>query len=516
MRASTRIAVNHATRWGTTFVQGIIALALVPFFIRTLGKDGYGVVGLLIAVVGLCAMADFGLRTALVRHLADAIARADHRRFNELFSTAVFVTLTAGSGVGLLWAVLSPTFVPLFNVPPAEAAQAQWVIRWYAAVAIPLSFVLPVYGAVVFASGRSDVVDGISGGTGLIQAVALVVVLGPAHGGLAGWAVVSAGEQILRLVSLRYAAGRIVGFAHATWRLVSRDAIRRLFSASAYPFMLQLLSAASTYADPFVLTTILGPAAVAVYRAGTVLPIRIQPLFSIADQLHPFAVGYRATGQTDKFQDLLVRGTRYTVLLGILPATILGIFSEPITRFWLARALGPDYRSAARVLTAWVIVELFTTTVGGAQWPIFLAADRLRFLTWSQIPFTLLNLTLSVVLVAFTSAGVLGVVIGAIVVALVRRPMLIVYAAWACGLRVKTYVMEAYARPAVVFVVLAAVAGAWLRLGFAESLPGLIAGTAMTGFAWFLLVWCVGLTAGDRRDVRSMLAGSRLAFGLQH
>jgi O-antigen/teichoic acid export membrane protein len=245
-----------------------------------------------------------------------------------------------------------------------------------------------------------------------------------------------------------------------------------------------------------------------------VLPMRIQPLFSIADQLQPFAVAYHVTQRNAKLQDVLIRGTRYTVLLGILPCAVLGVFSEPITRFWLSGALGSDYRLAGHVLAGWVIVELLTTTAGGAQWSIFFAVNKLRFLAWSQVPLTVLNLAVSIILVAWTSVGLLGVVIGTIVLALIRRPMLIIYAARACGLSTRTYLVEAYARPAMVLVILGAVASSWLRLGLAESVLGLLAGAAATTFAWLPSVWWFGLTANDRRDVRLMLNESPATLGI--
>src|SRR5438132_1022384 len=130
---------------------------MVPLLIRFLGKDGYGIVTLLIAVVAMCAMADLGLRTTLGRQLAAELARGQHLRFNELFSSAVSVTLVAGSFAGLMWGLLAPSFIALFNLHASLAAEAQSVIQWYGAVAIPLSFVLPTYAAVIFACGRSDV-----------------------------------------------------------------------------------------------------------------------------------------------------------------------------------------------------------------------------------------------------------------------------------------------------------------------------------------------------------------------
>jgi O-antigen/teichoic acid export membrane protein len=338
-------------------------------------------------------------------------------------------------------------------------------------------------------------------------------VLGLSHLGLSGWALVTIGELIVRLLILCYVGHHLVPFWRIELQLVGRDVMRRLLSTSAYSFMLQLMQAATIYANPLVLTTLMGPSAVAIYRAGTVLPMRVQPLFSIANQLQPFAVRYHVAQRTADLQDVLIRGTRYTVLLGILPCAVLGIFAEPITRLWLSGALGSDYRLAGYVLAGWAIVELLTTTAGGAQWSIFLAVNKLRFIAWSQIPFAALNLTLSIVLVAWTSVGLLGVVIGAIAVNLIRRPMLVIYAARACGLSARTYAMNAYARPAMVFVILGGVGATWLWLGLAESLAGLVAGAAATTIAWLPSVWWLGLTAHDRQYVRLLFGESPITLG---
>ena len=92
--------------------------------------------------------------------------------------------------------------------------------------------------------------------------------------------------------------------------------------------------------------------------------------------------------------------------------------------------------------------------------------------------------------------------------------MLIIYAARACGLSTRTYLLDAYARPAMVLVILGAVASSWLRLGLAESIIGLLAGAVATTFAWLLSAWWLGLTANDRRDVRLMLDDSPVSLGI--
>jgi O-antigen/teichoic acid export membrane protein len=264
--------------------------------------------------------------------------------------------------------------------------------------------------------------------------------------------------------------------------------------------MLQVMYAIGLYADPLILTTLLGPSAVAIYRAATVLPMRIQPLVNLADHLQPFATRYYVGAQTAKLQETLIKGTRYTLLLGILPCVILGVFADSIAHIWLGRALGDDYRTVATVLRAWVIVELIGSA-GGAHWSVFQAVNKLRFLAWTQVPFAVLNVGLSCVLVAWTSVGVVGVVLGTIAAAVIRRPMLIVAAARACGLSVRTYAREAYGRPLLVLLVLAGIAFCCCGLEFLGTVQALVVGVAVTAAAWAPLTWWLGFTGEDRQTV---------------
>ena len=62
-----QIAVNTISNWGAVGIQAAIGLYMVPFMIGELGKDGYGVTGIIAAIVGFSEIADLGLRTALNR-----------------------------------------------------------------------------------------------------------------------------------------------------------------------------------------------------------------------------------------------------------------------------------------------------------------------------------------------------------------------------------------------------------------------------------------------------------------
>ena len=503
VRTSSRIAFNQVVGWAASLTQVVVGLLMVPFLIGSLGQEGFGLISLLAVLVSMSALADFGLRTALERHLAEQVANGRHQRFKELLSSALILMAGAGLLAGLGVVVLAPWLAEWFGLSPAVARDGVALIRCYGGLAIPLSFVIPVYAAVLTAHGRFDLLSGLYGLTTVVQALALVIVLGLTTLGLYGWLVVSLGDHLLRLLLLRHVGLRQAPNARTSARLFKRDAVGELFSLGWSVSAPQLAKALGAHANSFVLATVLGPAAVAVYRAGTVLPSRIQPLMSLADQLHPFATAYHASGQATRLRETLIRGTRYTLLLGILPCVVLGVFAEPIARFWLARSLGPDYRVAAQVMAGWSVVELIAYS-GGAQWPVLLAMKRLRFLVWASLPMAVLNVAVSICLVVWTSLGVNGVVVATIVIGMIWRPILIVYTARACGLDPMAYVRQAYLGPVGVVAALGSWAWLLLGLGVADSLPGLVAVVLATGLVWLALVWYVGSTQEDRDSFRQL------------
>jgi O-antigen/teichoic acid export membrane protein len=71
----------------------IIGLALVPFFLDTLGVAAYGLIPLATSITGYVTIAIDSINAAVTRFLTVDLHRSDLKRANETFNTAVFATL---------------------------------------------------------------------------------------------------------------------------------------------------------------------------------------------------------------------------------------------------------------------------------------------------------------------------------------------------------------------------------------------------------------------------------------
>jgi O-antigen/teichoic acid export membrane protein len=370
-----------------------------------------------------------------------------------------------------------------------------------------LSFTGVVFTATITSNKRFDLTNYLAIGIGVLTAVGIFAVLGLTKASFYGWAGVSLGAQILLLFLRHHVAHRIWPSLDICLAHFRKDALRPLFSLGGYLFAFKMTNLLSVRADPIIITSFFGPAGIALYNPGASLSKHSRPLVrSLAAQLHPLATAYHVTGKTQQLQAVLLRGTRYTLLMGIPVCVVLGIFAMPIMRLWLGseRFLGAAYRIPALVMTGWAVVD-FLAYAAGTQWPVLLGMNRLKFLVWTQVPAGILNLLVSIILVGYTSLGIPGIMVATVIIAAIRRPIITVYAARACGMSAGRYFMESYLRPILVLALVASV-GLALRIAVApSSLIALAACVAGVGCLWAPLCWWIGFNPADRESFRGLL-----------
>lgn len=125
-RQVLRIASNY-TRLGAMLVLGVI-LTKVQF--DWLGQDGFGLIALLMATIGLGAMSADITRQSLVRELA-AWYRRDDRRFLESYNAAYVLSAGAATltAIGFVVVIL---VIPLLKIPEEHVGAARIFAAAYA------------------------------------------------------------------------------------------------------------------------------------------------------------------------------------------------------------------------------------------------------------------------------------------------------------------------------------------------------------------------------------------------
>lgn len=498
MSTSRQIGLNIVTLWASFVLRAAIGILLVPFLIRELGRDVYGLAILLGVVVSFAEIADMGLRMALGRNLAEALAVKDQESFNRLASTAGAIWLGVGSLMAGACIAFAPAIVGFLDVPEAIHRDAVILVMAFAGGSVLLAFIQPIFTAILSSSNRFDIVNKLDAAFGLTTGILLFVTISLTDYGIYAWAAVMFGGKIVFLAIKAVAAWKLVPSFRLSARLVDWQSFGKLFSLSGYLFFLKLTNLLSMMADPIVLSRFLGPSSLALYQPGLMLSSRVRPLVQVlANQLYPVTTKFHATGDDNRMKVTLFIGTRITLCMGIGVFAILGVFSQDICRIWLEGTLGDDYKIAGYILLGWALVDLFQAAAG-SQWPVMIGKNRVRFLVFTQFPLALLNIAASVYLVGYTELGVVGIIIPTVLIGGFRRILTTLYVSYLLRLPLREYLREAYLRPLGVFLALIPVTVVIAQYHPSGILVELMIKAVLVGLLWSLLVYVLGFTKSER------------------
>ena len=508
-----QVVVNVFSLWLSVVVQGVLAFLLIPFLIGVMGKDGYGVVGLLGVMVGMSAIADMGLRGALGRELAEQVVRRDIARFNELITTALALYVCVACVLALACWLMAPWLTSFFHVPAQLQGRMVLLTRLYCGVSLFFSFATPVFNAALGSYQRFDLINGMETFRNILSSCCLFLMLPAMSDTIYGWAGIMLLSQLMLLALVVYWTWRVCPGVSIRARHFCPARLPALFRLGGYMYALQLTRMLSIQSDPLIISRFFGPGGVALYKPGQQISGTLQGIVNaFANQLYPLTTKQHVDQQTLKMQRLLVSGTKYTLLLGVAAVVAMFVGAEPLCRLWMFSSLGADYKVVAAVLMGWAASD-FMAYSSGTQWPVLLGMKKLKVLVWTQLPTAVLNVLVSIYLVGFTKLGIPGVLVATVIIGFVRRPIIIAYTAKLCGLSAWSYLREGYCRPFVVLFLLGGMAFGLRQSMVVDSWLALFVFFGCILVIWMALAWSVGLDGEERglflKEVRSMLSNKR-------
>lgn len=503
-----QVGINAVSQWVVFLSRGLVGLLLVPILIRELGKDGYGLAILLGVIVSCAELADFGLRLALGRHLAEASAKEDKTSFNRLVSTATITLLAVGGAAALCVLVFAQNIIELVSVPIGFEDKAYSLVAVFGSASILVSFIIPAFSAVLGSHNRFDIDNYIDSIQSILASVALYVLLTYANGGIITWACTTLGFRIIQCGFLRSICYSRIPELEIRLQHFRIKTLKKLLSLGTDLYLLNITNLLSTKADPLILNGYLGSTSLSLYSPGSMLCGRLSPLvLSLASQLYPVTTEMYINRRSEALLEVLYVGTRITFCLGIGVFSVFGIFSDEICKIWLENALGLDYKIAGYVLLGLACADLFQSA-SGMQWPILIGMNKVRFVSLTQLPLALVNISVSVYLVGYRDFGVIGVVLPTIVVAAARRILTTYYVGSLLGISFGKYLVYGYLRPTIVFFILIPVAIAIQSSIETEKVSEFLFSVCIVCILWAILFVTIGINASERKRLKAAITNN--------
>ena len=449
---------NICSNWLGYTVTSALAFVLAPFIIHRIGSTAYGVWTLVLSLTGYFGLLDFGIRSSVGRFVARYLAMHDSENINRTVSTA-FAMLGCGSVLILLATGVMVLTVPVFG-PDPQLQHAGRVALMLAAANIAIALPMGVFGGVLAALERYDVLSRVGIATSVIQALLVIVFL------KLGYRIVSLAAIALVVSAAQSAV--IAAYAKALYpRLrVGRPFVniaggKELLGFSAYRFLYLIANQLIFSADAVVIGAYLGPAAVAPYAIAGSLIMRGRDVVALAtDSLYPAASRMDARNDRAGLKRLYTAGTTLALLLALPLCLGFILLGKQFITLWM----GKEYAFSATVLAVLAIPQ-FTSMPQYSSALVLASMARHKTLALIALVEGIANLALSIALVR--RMGIIGVAWGTVIPHLISTGIVIPL----CTLRVLEIRVSEHLRNALLRPLICAIPVAGLCYLFAAAEP---------------------------------------------
>jgi len=121
-----RLAKNTAFNLAGQILPLLAGIALMPYIVRGLGPDRFGMLGITWVVFGYFSLMDFGLGRATTKFLAELLAKGEGGRISEIVWSSLILQLLLGVAGGGVVAILTPILVErVLRIPASLVGEAR-------------------------------------------------------------------------------------------------------------------------------------------------------------------------------------------------------------------------------------------------------------------------------------------------------------------------------------------------------------------------------------------------------
>src|ERR671914_343133 len=355
-----RLLASGALVQGIAQAGGLLVLlVIVTVLARRLTVAELGAYGLVASLAGYLLVLRNSVANSAVRAMAAAAGSQERAR---MFSAAAALYAVVGVATGLLIAAAALA-IAAFILDGSLASDARTGglgLGAFIAAGIPAS----VYLDALRSERRFVLAAGMEIVAVTVQLAAMLTLIFAG----ADLSVLIAVSGALSLISgtLCFAAVRRAGLP---FRLssagVTRSRVMAIVPTAGWLLVIELCNLAMYASSRVILGAFRNPAAVGQFDG----PVRAHNLLyalagALAVPVMPTASRYVAAGDSRRLQELVVRGTRYTLALFVPLCVTLMALAEPILEVWLGERYGEGAAALTILVSYWLLYGGLVVTPG--------------------------------------------------------------------------------------------------------------------------------------------------------
>lgn len=240
-----------------------VAIFVIPFLIKGLGIDRFGVLTLVWMVIGYFSLFDLGLGRALTKLVAEKLGARQEEMIPALVWTSLFLMLILGVAGTLIICLLSPWLVyGVLKIP--MPLQAETLYAFYL-LALSIPFVIGTAGlrGILQAQQRFGLINAVRIPMGLLTFLAPLLVLLFSNSLFAIVAVLAASRLLFLVIHLLLCLYAMPALRHGV--AIKRSVVVPLLRFGGWITVSNVVGPAMVYLDRFLISALVSIAAVAYY-----------------------------------------------------------------------------------------------------------------------------------------------------------------------------------------------------------------------------------------------------------
>ena len=372
----------------------VVPFFLAPFVVRHLGATIYGIWILAVSTAAYLNMLDLGLRSAITRFVSKSATEGDTLAAQKAIAATLWFRGLIAAVMVIISIALSVWFGAIFKIPHDLVRPAQITVL-LCALGVASTLVAGVYGGVLRAINRFDVLSSITMTQTLVRAVGVILILRSGHGlvVLAVWEFVivflSAVSEFVFALRL-YPPCRIFVFRP------DMKTLKSIWSYSFKAFVIIVAVQIVFYTDNIVVGAFLSVGVVTFYSiAGSLAMYSGQIATTMGTTFMPMASGFDASGNAASLKKLLLRGTQAMLGLMLPIGVTLLLRGKTFIGLWM----GPQFSETSGTILQILLISQFFSIGNATSGQIAYGVDKHKSVATCAAIEAVFNLGLSLILV---------------------------------------------------------------------------------------------------------------------
>lgn len=313
--------------------SALVGLAVVPFYLKYLGVEAYGLIGFFVTTQAVLQLLDMGMAATINREVARCSAAGDLKEAGKLLHTLAVVYWGMAAIIATLLLLLAPLIAEFWLQSQKLSVETVTHAVMLMGLVVACRWPIGLYQGALIGAQRltvSSAINMIMVTIGSVGAIAVLAFLSPTIEAFFMW---QAGVGFAYAVVMRAAAWRYIGRMEQSRFDLGR--LKEVWRFTAGMGGIGLTALVFTQMDKVILSKMLGLGEFGHYMLATLivssLSVLILPLFNV---IYPQFSALVVTGETEKLARLYRLGTHILAALLFPIAMALAFFAEDLTLVW--------------------------------------------------------------------------------------------------------------------------------------------------------------------------------------